>query len=230
MITEQKNNQEATSKILAKHVVSLGSCCHVATFLKNENLKFESYPFDWVFSGPKMNYEIITDGFKTFLDSSQYTNLTEHRSGHKIYGHRFFNHKDPKTEKDYEYYKRCISRFYHVVNSKDHKVFIITNVIDKGVRWVVPSEEIEYTNKLHDHFKSVSTNFSLLYIDPIKISDDEYSKLAKCYEIVKTENLYWIKLYVTSDSDGVRFANAIDRDQYKAAIFSLFDFDLENKK
>lgn len=218
-------NQE--QKILANYVVSFGSCCHTATFLKTQGLKLSSFPFDWIFCGPKVNYEILSDNFKTFLDKSLYTHLTEHRSGHKLYGYRFFNHKDPKTEKDYEYYKRCIARLYDVFNQSEHKVFIITNVMDRGVRTVVASEEIEYTNKLCNYLKSICSNFSLLYIDPIKLSVDKYNERDKKYEIKQEGNLYWIKLYVQSDSDGVRFLDMGDNVMYKECIYSMFDFDVK---
>lgn len=215
------------NKILIKHVVSLGSCCHTATFLKNEKLKIESYPFDWIFSGPKVNYEIITDSFKTFLDKSQYTVLTEHRSGHKIYGHRFFNHKDPKTESDYSYYLRCVERFNKVIKSNNQKLFIITNVIDRGVRIPIEHEEKEYTNKLYEYFKSTSTNFSLIYINPILMPLDEYTKLSEYFKVEKNENMYWITLYVKSHSDGLKFMDQVDNIHYKEAIYTFFDFDIE---
>lgn len=221
------NQSSQSKKILANYVVSLGSCCHTATFLKTEKLKLCSFPFDWIFCGPKINYEILTDNFKTFLDSSLYTKLAEHRSGHKVYGHRFFNHKDPKTIADYEYYKRCIARLYEVINQVEHKVFIITNVMDRGARQVIKEEEIEYTYKLCNYLKSICSNFSLLYIDPIKLSVDEYNAKTIKYEIKQEGNLYWIKLYVQSDSDGIKFLNANDNVTYKESIYSLFDFDIK---
>lgn len=223
----QEVNDEVIKKIKISHVISLGSCCHTATFLKNEKLKLVSYPFDWVFSGPKIIYEILTDQFKIFLDRSQYTVLAEHRSGHKVYGNRFFNHKDPKEDGDYEYYKRCIVRFYDVINSSEHKLFIITNVIDKGVRHVVAKEEVEYTNKICNYLKTICINFSLIYINPVKLLPEELNKLNKKFEIKQEGNLFWITLYVLSDSDGVRFLNSSDNDTYKECIYELFDFDIK---
>jgi len=223
--SDKDNNSK--KKINISYVISLGSCCHTATFLKQEKLKLESYPFDWVFSGPKMNYEIMIDKFKNFLDKTQYTQLAEHRAGHKLYGHRFFNHKNPKDiNNDYEYYVRCINRFYNVMNKKEHKLFIITNVIDQSVRKVIHTEEKEYTQLLCNYLKAITSNFSLIYIDPIKITQEIYDKLTKYYTINQTGNLYWITLYTLSDSDGLRFSNHNDNVNYKTCIYDLFDFNI----
>ena len=53
-----------------KYVCSLGSLCHSAQILKNNNLKRCSYPFDWIFSSPNMVIDCISDDFKKFLDKS----------------------------------------------------------------------------------------------------------------------------------------------------------------
>jgi len=225
----QEMNDETINnkKISVIYVISLGSCCHTASFLKKEKLKLVSYPFDWVFSGPKMIYEILIDQFKSFLDKNQYTVLTEHRSGHKVYGHRFFNHKNPKEDVDYEYYKRCVVRFYDVINSQEHKLFIITNVIDRNVRCVIAEEEIEYTNKICNYLKTICVNFSLMYINPVKLSQEEFNKLNKKFVIKQEGNLFWITMYVLSNSDGVRFRDDNDNNTYRDCIYELFDFNVK---
>lgn len=123
-----------------------------------------------------------------------------------------------------------VERFNAVVRSSNHKLFIITNVIDRSVRTVVESEEKEYTNKLCEYFNSVSSNFSLLYVNPVQITLDEYVKLTEYSKVEKKGNLYWATLYVLSCSDGLRFMDPVDNIHYKEAIYSIFDFDIENKK
>lgn len=58
--------------VTAKRVVSLGSLCLTSKLLQSMDMKTESYPFDWIFSNPKMIAHCLNDDFATFLDRSYY--------------------------------------------------------------------------------------------------------------------------------------------------------------
>lgn len=60
------------------YVCSLGKMCHSATLIKRNNFKFCSFPFDWVFSSPKVVISCLKDRFKSFLDKSNYIYLDNH--------------------------------------------------------------------------------------------------------------------------------------------------------
>ncbi len=51
-----------------KYVCSLGSLCHTASYLKNNKLKLESYPFDWIMSNYNDIIHCIENKFSIFLD------------------------------------------------------------------------------------------------------------------------------------------------------------------
>ena len=59
-----------------QYVISLGAKCHTAAFLKRNNLKKASYPFDWIFSDldmvPFSNYSSAahSDGICPFINGA----------------------------------------------------------------------------------------------------------------------------------------------------------------
>ena len=48
--------------------VSLGNYCLTSMLLKENNLKYESYPFDWMVSCIENVIDIFSDNFTNFLD------------------------------------------------------------------------------------------------------------------------------------------------------------------
>jgi len=113
-----------------KYVVSLGEKCHTASFLKRNNLKKESYPFDWIHSSADIIIHCLEDNFNTFLNKEYYTfpYLEYKFQYHSFYYPNnnlfMFNHHNPLNENDYNYYIRCIERFNNVLKSNENKLFI----------------------------------------------------------------------------------------------------------
>jgi len=53
--------------------ISIGTYCSTAYILKVNNLRTESYPFDYIFSSLEIVKHCINDKFNIFLDKKYYT-------------------------------------------------------------------------------------------------------------------------------------------------------------
>ena len=122
-------------KIIINYIIPLGCQCFSAFFLKTNNLKKTSYPFDWIFSSPKVIINILEDNFKKFLDKNYYMirDINSTHNKHLIYlpDLMLFNHRNPLNDIDHLYYKRCIDRFYNVLKKKEKKLFLLTSLKNK---------------------------------------------------------------------------------------------------
>jgi hypothetical protein len=52
------------------YILSVGPNCIRATDLQNNNYRFHSYPFDWMFTSLDMIEHCIEDEFKILLDKN----------------------------------------------------------------------------------------------------------------------------------------------------------------
>jgi hypothetical protein len=123
----------------ATQFVSLGTHCFTSAFLKRQELKKWSGPFDWTFSSIPMLAHCIGDGFQTFLDPRFYVpipvekrvdgpeyNRVDHSFYRAEFGVRFvFNHHDVHLPKDYEYLQRCVARFKASLASTAPHVYVL---------------------------------------------------------------------------------------------------------
>ena len=60
-----------------EHVISLGSSCAIALFLRQQRLRVHAGPFDWIFSSARMVAACLDDDFACFLDPAQYAPLPQ---------------------------------------------------------------------------------------------------------------------------------------------------------
>eukprot|EP00966_Prymnesium_polylepis_P190277 4408881-Prymnesium_polylepis.2 len=116
------------------YVVSLGALCITARLLQQHNLRVHASPFDWVFSSPEMVRHCLEDSFATFLDSTQYVPVEDGHATHRLYstmiGHSssIFNHHNPITRSDYDYFQRCVERFELILCCRErHKLFLLVS-------------------------------------------------------------------------------------------------------
>ena len=114
-----------------KHTCSLGFNCHASQFLKTNNLKKESYPFDLIMSSLQVVKKSIENDFNDFLDKNLYVELDDKtRCGHSVYCYNMFVHHNPlQNENDYLYFNRCVNRFRNLLKNEESKLFIIS-IID----------------------------------------------------------------------------------------------------
>jgi len=93
-------------------------------------LRKYALPFDYIFSDLEMIAECISDDFKIFLDSSQYTIFDEDgRCGHKIYSNKFnlpiiFNHHNVTKREYKDHFTRAVGRFRSVLYDDSAKLFL----------------------------------------------------------------------------------------------------------
>jgi hypothetical protein len=117
-------------KPLIGHIVSLGTHCYTSWLLERMGLRKYALPFDYIFSDLEMIAECISDDFKIFLDSSQYTIFDEDgRCGHKIYSNKFnlpiiFNHHNVTKREYKDHFTRAVGRFRSVLYDDSAKLFL----------------------------------------------------------------------------------------------------------
>ena len=196
-----------------KYYISFGSRCHTSAFLKRNNLKKESYPFDWIYSNLNLILDCLKTNFKYFLDKQYYSIHDENSKlqTHLLYypnGTTMFNHHNPLLEKDYNYFKRCICRLYNILKSDEKKLFMI--IVDEN-------EYNEYYSfpdyKLYDHqndfvnfsneLKCITNNFELLIIFHKKTGFNYW-------EYTINDNITMVYFTTLSFSNGVEFINQDD--------------------
>lgn len=110
-------------------VISIGTNCKTAYFLKKMGLRTCSYPWDWLFSDLWVVQDCLENDFRTFMDPLRYVpnTLSPHSDemcGHTTYGLHMFNHKNPRRPEDYEYYRRCVARFRELMSTDKPKIFL----------------------------------------------------------------------------------------------------------
>jgi hypothetical protein len=208
------------------HVCSLGRMCFSSNLIKRNKLKRESYPFDWIFSTPKMIMNCIEDDFNRFLDKKSYTvheyEPLERKCGHAEYNLAMFNHHNPKDfEEDYEYFKRCIERFYRLVDSEDNKLFIMTfqnNSDNEDEFRYCKNDVIEFSKKFRKHCSGKFYLFVIYHIIDVKTFHEfEYS-----------DNVIFCKLHNGSKSNGVDFTNPVDNEYIDSVLSETYVFDIKN--
>ena len=116
-----------------KHAAPLGSFCFSSAILWDRKIRKEALPFDWLFTNPLEVAHILETDFKHYLDKTQYIDIAdiapEHggrQAGHKMYHENFFNHKNPRTDEDYQYSIRCVERFRKFLQYPEKKLFIVS--------------------------------------------------------------------------------------------------------
>jgi len=198
---------------------SLGSSCHSAQILRRNNLRDEANPFDWLFSDIALVKDCIKDGFKLFLDKSQYysispdENVKHIRTGHRIYdkpdNYPVFNHHNLLGNDDhYNRLVRSVNRFTTTLKSTESKVFVYTNRVNDTRNFEEVLMEVLYlTNFLDKH----TSNYTLI---TVCASVGELN-----HSIIKGHNLVFIHLscsknigmYFEKDSDNAYLDNILKK-------------------
>jgi len=185
---------------------SLGPFCHSSQLLKRNELKECSYPFDWIFSNCKMILDCLDNDFNIFLDKSYYIPISESCCGHSKYNDRMFNHHNPLI-KDHDYFVRCVQRFRTLLQSTEHKVFLMMFVNMR--KFNKKKRVIEFNRQ----FSKYTTNYTLVAI---------FHKQGPRHHTNKyKENIHFIKLQTPSKSDGVSFDETDN--QYVDKVLSMYN-------
>ena len=100
--------------------ISLGSYCLTSMLLKENNMKNESYPFDWIVSCIENINHILNDNFYEFMDINNLSRIKS-KTKNNYYFKKTLNmfpdilcdiqHHNLFNKQDYDYFNRCIQRF-----------------------------------------------------------------------------------------------------------------------
>jgi hypothetical protein len=169
---------------------SLGFHCQCSQILKRNNLKDNSYPFDWIFCNIFIITDCINDNFEKLLDKKYYINylnktINDNCCGHSYYKKNLFPHRNMRTLNNYNYLVRCVNRFKDLYKNKEKKVFLITvihsvlfsNIYNnlKNLNDILKNKKMNnfllvcliflYNNKKNDHYIEINDNIHIIYID-----------------------------------------------------------------
>ena len=198
--------------MVIEHFISLGSRCHTSSFLKRNKLKKESYPFDWIYSNIYMIIHCLDTKFTFFLNKDYYsiTDLNNYNQTHLYYypdNNTMFNHHNPLNDKDYDYFKRCIERFYNVLKSNKKKLFIIMLDHNDTNPYYTYNDLIKYNNNEFDllnyKLSLFTDNYEILIIIHKKNDNNNH-------HFINNNNLTILFFSTYSYSNGVSFIDDND--------------------
>lgn len=186
-----------------------------------------SYPFDCIFSNPKMIIDCIDDDFVKFLDRSlhipntkpKYKNNTKDKSGHKIYGGHIFNHHYILEDKQYGYFVRCVNRFRELTKFNDNKLFIISFVNRKQD---ITKNLQKQLDDLYTTLQKITNNFDLLVVWHT-VGTELKSNVIEDKEL---NNLKYINITTINKSGGIKIKDKKENEFYNRCIFELYDFQI----
>jgi len=202
------------------NVVSLGSICITASFLKRNKLKKASYPFDWIYSNCNMIMHCLNDEFKTFLNKTYYNSITDNSCQHTYYhkkecGLTMFNHHNPLlNEEHYNYFKRCIERFKRVLICNKHKLFIMSWL---GFIYIDKNTYNNFIN-FNEDFSKYATNYTLLVILNLP------NKEVNFHRFLYYKNIHFLELHTVSNLDGLFFKDESDNIYIDKILFNNYNF------
>ena len=203
--------------IKINYIIPFGSNCYIASYLKKNNLKLASYPFDWIFSYPNNIYDILNTNFEYFLNKDNYLYKDENinYNSHTIYcpNLRMFNHHNPYKDSDNEYFKRCINRFYNILEKKEMKLFIMMFIENNY------NNEIKNIIKIKELLDKKINNYEIICFFQEKKG---YQKK----NILNYKNIKIIQLFTIDTNNGVEFINKKDEAFFNLLINKLYKFDL----
>ena len=200
-----------------KYTCSLGPHCHSSNLLKMNNLKKESYPFDWIFTNHNIIKNILDDEFKQFLNKDQYKKISDNKCGHKLYHDSMFWHHNPLNNIDnYNYFVRCVDRFKKMILSEKQKLFIYLVKDVKEINISTFKNEMELLN---ENLKKYTKNFKLLSI--VIFPNKEKNKYT--YDCLDNIDFYYIE--TLSESNGKEFINENDNKYINIILKVKYKFE-----
>jgi hypothetical protein len=207
-----------TTKQVIQHVCSLGTHCQSSQICKDAGLKYESYPFDWIFSSPNMIQEILHDDFRSFLNKELYIPHGSNKCGHTLYGLHMFNHHNPKTNSNhYSYFTRCVERFRTLLSSNSHTLFLIIYVnMTRDAFDEIKQQVIDF----NEYLSTRTQNHSICVVFHIP-----KHAIFTCTTEVYT-NITFLIVYTRSMSGGSSFHDAQDNTRLRECIRNLYDFQV----
>jgi hypothetical protein len=208
--------------------ISLGQNCSTSWYLKQANLKRESYPFDWIFSSPEIILDCMQDRFQKFLDKSLIVEHEEKQTaGHSVYHQNLFNHRNPLlSEEDYAYYQRCCSRFLQEMESNRPKVYVMTliNEPDKRKLWAQGFNQrfMMPTNQDETSVENVIQYLHQYDAEAKFIIVDHYTEGERTvWSRQVSEHVMFVLFKAGGSNNGVRYLDKVDDKCFKLILSGL---------
>lgn len=204
------------------YVCSLGTVCFSNCLMQKMNLKFVSYPFDWIISSPEMITHCLESDFSVFLDKQYYVDIGDRVCGHTYYTfdnifkehnplakrqdwENIFRHRNLlKHEEDYEYFVRCVDRFKKLLKEKGAKLFIMS--------WVHLPHDINGVTKLKNNVIEFNNKFKNYVDDYHILCIFQYSnRSTRSYEFENIENIDFLEVHTIENK---KYDFFLDDDNY----------------
>ena len=182
-------------------VISIGYRCSTSALIKNAGLKHESYPFDWLISKLAVVKDCIDNRFAEFMKESNYLDIVSptrniyddeviDRGNQFMVINTFYQAPYGATDthsyqlamphynvhRDRDYYERCISRFYAVLESSQPKLLVYIHPL-LGSKIYTQTEEdivnefIDFANFIHSRY----TNATCLFFTLVRGLEPKYT-------------------------------------------------------
>jgi hypothetical protein len=167
----------------------------------------------------------IDDDFKIFLDKQFYPDKNpnawqqSHTYYHPFSDDKTFNHHNPMIEKDYQYFKRGISRFRKLLKSDAFCVFLHIVVNSEPINQTFKDKIIKFNN----FFKTKANNYALICIVQSVGKKQEYH-----FDAV--DNIHFIDLTTISNSNGKEFIMNDDNIFLDKLLNDVYTFDIQPLK
>ena len=204
-------------------IISLGTHCYTASMLKRWGLKLFSGPFDWGFSTPAMIAHCLADRFHHFLDTAWYEPIplesrpdpTIDFAHHRFYRDAFsldrlFVHRDPTSEVDYAYLRRCVDRLEAALASPCRKLFL-------SVCWPNQFRPDDYTIVI-DALRKRTINARLLVF---MVDDPDSGRIVTRMTTVRSgADFQVVRVEPVSPLGGTNFSDTFDELAIAKAIFA----------
>jgi hypothetical protein len=203
------------------YACSFGPSCHAANILKRNNIKVCSYPFDWIFSNPDIISHCVEDGFKNFLDKTNYATKSKWQCKNTYYNKKkvMFNHYNPLiNEAHYDYYVRCVDRFKDLLKKKEHKLFVMLVMNKNDFNDSIKNDIIKFNDKFSNH----TSNYTLLVICNV------LGKKENNHKFTYSNNIHFLELDTLSSSQGSWYENQDDNIYLDNLIKSKYNFNIIN--
>jgi len=211
------------------HVLSLGSSCFPAAYLRDRQLRCYAGPFDWIFSSPRVVSSCLQDDFESFLDTAQYRDCGQAgRAGHELFSKllgkaTIFNHHDPRVPEHHDYFCRAVDRFRKVLQTPADgaaKVFLLCS-LEVGFHL----DEAELLELFHELCLRTSS-FALVAIRLACSTDDDVSLprvTLQAHQKVDCGTLHLYDMVLRGAHEGLRLQDGHDREAFDKLLQPWFD-------
>ena len=196
--------------------VSIGENCNTSWYLKETNNKKASYPYDWIFTSPEIISHSIRDEFHSFLDKNMIVEIKKNRAGHAMYHSSLFNHKNPRQQKEFDYYRRAVDRFLKLLKNKENAILFVCTVLqeyEKRGSWKKGfNRDFELpNNQTFSSFKETiavikehNTNVKFIFIN-------QFTESVPSLEIKELDaDCLWIDFCSQGRNNGVKYVDKFD--------------------